>query len=207
MLWFFFQMLLACYRFYNAKMFKKYLAEKNQLAIQKQKHYFIISVLFQAFMWAISSALVVIYAPQPFELISLVMSVGIITAGALSMSTLYSAYMVFFFAMITPQIMIMLYYREHQHIGLLALTFIFIPTIILLSKTIYNGHLANIKANADLEDSVQELHKLSMIDMLTNIYNRRYFFKVSQDLIAIAEREQKKGFTFNDRYRFFQKDK
>lgn len=172
-------------------MFEKYLAQNNQLELQKQIIVFVWLNVFQALMWSISSFLVVIYAPQPFELVSLVMSIGIITAAALSMSTLYNAYLVFFFAMITPQIIIMLYYGEHQHIGLVALTFIFIPAILLLSKSIYNGQLANIKVNADLEASVEKLHKLSMIDTLTNIYNRRYFFQVSEDLISLAQREQK----------------
>lgn len=191
-IWFFFQTILAIFRLYNIKMFEKCLRQKNEIETQKQQTLFVRLNLFQAFMWTLSSVLVVIYAPQPFELVSLVMSIGIITAAALSMSTLYRAYMVFFFAMITPQVIIMLYYGEPQHIGLVGLTFIFVPAIILLSKAIYNGHLSNIKANVALEESVKELHKLSMVDTLTNIYNRRYFFKVSENLISIAQREQKK---------------
>jgi diguanylate cyclase (GGDEF)-like protein len=42
-----------------------------------------------------------------------------------------------------------------------------------------------------LEKNVAELHKLSITDNLTNIYNRRYFFEVSQNLILIAVREKK----------------
>jgi len=191
-IWFGFQVLLATYRLHNVKMFEEYLKQNNQVEIQKQERFFLISNLFQAFMWTMSSILVAIYAPQPYELVSFVMIIGIITAAVLSMSTLYNAYLVFFFAMITPQILILLYYGEHQHIGLVVFTLIFIPATILLSKALYNSRLLNIEDNCKLEESVKELHKLSMIDNLTNIYNRRYFFKMSQDLISIAAREEQK---------------
>jgi len=191
--WLFFQLLLALYRFNNAKMFDKYLKDNDQAGIEKQKRLFFISNLFQAFMWTTSSVLAVIYAPQPYELVSFVMIIGIITAAVLSMSTLYNAYLAFFFAMITPQILILFYYGEHQHIGLIWFTLIFIPATVLLSRTLYNSRLSNIEDNCKLEASVNELHKLSMIDNLTNIYNRRYFFKISQDLISIAVREQQKA--------------
>lgn len=192
MVWLFFQLLLALYRFNNAKMFDKHLKQNDQVGIEKQKRLFFISNLFQAFMWTTSSVLAVIYAPQPYELVSFVMIIGIITAAVLSMSTLYNAYLAFFFAMIIPQILILLYYGEHHHIGLIWFTLIFIPAIILLSKTFYISRLSHIDDNCKLEKTVNELHKLSMIDNLTNIYNRRYFFKISQDLIAIATREEKK---------------
>lgn len=194
-IWFVFQMVLVLGRFYNIKQFEKYLVQQAQApaqtALKKHQSCFVWLNLFQALMWSISSVLVVVFAPQPYELVSLVMSIGIITAAALSMSTLYFAYLVFFFAMLTPQVIILFYYSEHQHFALIALTLIFIPAIILLSKAIYQAHLTNIKVNDDLEKTVKELHKLSMIDPLTNIYNRRYFFKVSKDLITLAQRERK----------------
>lgn len=190
--WFSLQVLLAIYRLYNAKMFEKYLHQHQHMEIKKHEMLFLISNLFQAGMWTASSVLAVIYAPQPYELVSFVMIIGIITAAALSMSSLYNAYLVFFFAMITPQILILFYYGEHQHLGLILLTLIYIPATILLSKALYHSRLSSIRDNCKLAESVNELHKLSMIDNLTNIYNRRYFFKVSQNLIAIAAREEQK---------------
>ena len=119
------------------------------------------------------------------------MIIGIITAAALSMSSLYKAYLLFFFSMIIPQIIIMISFGEHQHIGLVVLIFIYIPATILLSRAIYNSRLSSIEANDSLEKSVNELHRLSIMDNLTNIYNRRYFFEMSKKLIATAFREQK----------------
>lgn len=192
-IWFVFQISLASYRFYNAKMFKKHLDANAPEKIEKNEIYFIVSNVFQAFMWTMSSILSLIYAPQPYELVVFVMIIGIITAAALSMSSLYKAYLIFFFSLIIPQIIILIYYGEHHHIGLVILTLIFIPAIILLSKVIYSSRLSSIEAHDNLEESVNKLHQLSMIDELTNIYNRRYFFEMSQNLIALAVREQKKA--------------
>lgn len=189
--WFVFQIFLAMYRFYNTRMFKKYLAQQAHEKIEKNELYFMLSNVFQAAMWTISSVLSIVYAPQPYELVSLIMIIGIITAAALSMSSLYKAYLVFFFSMIIPQIIIMISFGEHQHIGLVVLIFIYIPATILLSRAIYNSRLSSIEANDGLEKSVDELHRLSIMDNLTNIYNRRYFFEMSQKLIATAFREQK----------------
>ena len=171
-------------------MFKIHLEAKNQEKIEINEKSFIISNVFQAFMWTMYSLLSVMYAPQPYELIVFVMIIGIITAAALSMSALYKAYLIFFFSMIIPQIIILIYSGEHHHFGLVVLTFIFIPAIILLSKALYSNRLSNIKAHDYLEESVNKLHQLSMIDALTNIYNRRYFFEISKELIALAAREQ-----------------
>jgi len=191
--WFVFQILLAMYRFYNAITFKKYLAQKAHEKLAKHETYFMLSNVFQAFMWTVSAILSITYAPQPYELVSLIMAIGIITAAALSMSSLYKAYLVFFFSMIIPQIIIMIYYGEHQHIALLVLIFIYIPATLLLSRAIsraiYNSRLSSIEAHDELEKSVGELHRLSIMDNLTNIYNRRYFFEISKKLIATASRE------------------
>ena len=192
LVWFIFQILLAIYRFYNAKMFTKYLEEENEVKIKRNEIHFIISNVFQAFMWTISSILSIIYAPEPFELVNFIMIIGIITAAVLSMSSLYKAYLVFFFSMIIPQIIIILYYGKDQHIALFILTIIYIPATILLSKAMYDSRINSIKVHDELEKSVEAFHKLSIIDNLTNIYNRRYFFDMSENLISIAKREQKK---------------
>ena len=190
--WFAFQVLLAIYRFYNAKMLKKYLLQEDREKTRKHEINFLISNVFQASMWTFSSLFAVIYAPQPFELVTFVMIIGIITAAALSMSSLYNAYLTFFFSMMIPQIFILLYFGEYQHIGLVILSLIFIPAILLLSRAIYSSRLSTIRANDSLEKSVEELHTLSITDGLTNIYNRRYFFEVSQSLISLALREEKR---------------
>ena len=191
--WLFAQTILAYYRLYNVRMFNKHLKQASVHGIEKQKKVFMTLTALQACIWTASSCLVVIYAPPPFELVNLVIVIGIITAAVLSMATIYKAYMMFFFIMVIPQIFILFYYGKHQHIALVVLILIYIPVTLLLSKAIYNGHLINIQTNKKLQESVEELHKLSMIDNLTNIYNRRYFFEVAENLLSIAIREKKKA--------------
>ena len=189
--WFISQLFLAVYRFYNAKNLKNFINKTDTLQIKKHTNYFIISNIFQAFMWTIASLFAVVYAPQPFELVTFVMIIGIITAAVLSMSSFYRAYLVFFFFMIIPQIVIMLYYGEDQHIALVIFTMIYIPATILLSKTLYHSRISTIEVNNSLAKSVKEFHKLSITDTLTNLYNRRYFFEISQNMLTVALREEK----------------
>jgi type III secretory pathway component EscV len=47
----------------------------------------------QAIGWTHSSIFIMTYAPQPFELVSFVVAIGIITAAVLSMSSLYLGYL------------------------------------------------------------------------------------------------------------------
>lgn len=192
LVWLLFQLFLAIGRFYNAQSFKKSLKESNQKKLKKNEIFFIILNLFQAAMWTISSVFLVIYTPQPFELIGFILSIGIITAATLSMSSLYTAYLFFFFAMITPQIMIMLYYGEHQHFALIAFTIIYIPATILLSKSLLDSRISSIEAHDKLHKSAEAFRQLAIVDNLTNIYNRRYFLEVSRKIITIAFREQNK---------------
>lgn len=191
LIWIFFQVLLAAFRLHNSKILNKYVVSKNVVKIRQHVFYFLLSNIFQAFMWTIASILCVIYAPVPFELVTFVMIIGIITAAVLSMSSIFYAYMTFFFFMLIPQIIIMIYFGEHQHFSLVLFALIYFPATILLSKSIYNSHRTAIETNDALQSSVAELHKLSITDSLTNIYNRGYFFEIAHNLISILSREKK----------------
>ncbi|MCZ4308136.1 GGDEF domain-containing protein [Vibrio atlanticus] len=189
-IWFLGQALLAWARLYNAKQFTIHLNCFNQKGLNRNERMFVILNVFQAITWTISSLLIMKYAPQPFEFVSFVLIIGIITAAALSMSSLYRAYLVFFFSMLIPQIIIMLYYGEHQHISLVIFTIIYIPATILLSKSMLNNRMSSILAHEEIERSAEAFKQLSTVDNLTNIYNRRYFFEMSQSLLLMAEREK-----------------
>ncbi|MFA0114142.1 GGDEF domain-containing protein [Vibrio sp. 10N.261.46.E11] len=190
-LWFFSQVLLAWSRFYNAKSFSFHLNTLNQNGLNRNEIMFVVLNIFQAITWTASSLLIMKYAPQPFEFVSFVLIIGIITAAALSMSSLYRAYLVFFFSMLIPQMIIMLYYGEHQHISLVIFSIIYIPATILLSKSMLNNRMDSILAHEEIERSAEAFKQLSTVDNLTNIYNRRYFFEISQSLLAMNERENK----------------
>ncbi|WP_165942924.1 GGDEF domain-containing protein [Marinomonas flavescens] len=191
--WSFLQIILAALRMHNIKSFEKNLLLEDEKNIGKDECFFITLNLFQASTWTISSILVTIYAPEPYELVSLLMIIGIITAATLSMSSLHKAYLTFFFAMIIPQIIILLYHGKHQHLALIALILIYIPATILLSKSILYSRISSIKAHDELEKNTEKFRRLSTIDNLTDIYNRRYFFEISQDIILSSYMERKKA--------------
>lgn len=77
----------------------------------------------------------------------------------------------------------MLYYGEHQHISIVLLTIVFIPVIVILSKSIYHHYLEIIQNN-------DKLHKSSITDSLTNTYNRHYFFETGNKMLSIASRDK-----------------
>lgn len=191
--WFILQLLSAAFRLHNARSFTRLLKDGCHQDLRKNEKLFLLFSIIQSLSWAISAALVVVYAPQPYEMISLVIAIGVVNAAALSMSSIYKGYMIFFFLIMIPQIVIMLYYGERHHIGLLMVILIAIPATLILSKAIHESRLSIIEAHDELEDSVKKLYELSIIDNLTNAYNRRYFFEASENLIAIATREQSKA--------------
>ena len=190
-IWLLFQIILAVYRLQNVKMFQKHLQNKDSQKVNKTEIYFIVLNIFQSVMWAIASLLVLVYAPQPFEFVMFLVSIGIITAATLSMSSLYKAYLIFIFSLIIPQVWIMLYYGDEQHMALIIFIMIYIPAIILLSKTMLNNQISSIQAHEALEKSNEKFRQLSITDTLTNIYNRRYFFEIAKNIMLIASREQK----------------
>lgn len=189
--WFAFQLLLAHQRIINGKRFKTHLTCFDEPQIKKTQIHFIIIILLQATMWAISSIMVMIYAPHPFELVMFIVVIGIITAATLSMSSLYNIYLIFVLAMVAPQMIVMVYYGDTQHIALIMFTIIYIPAIILLSKSMLNNRLSSIHAHEALAVTTEKFRQLSITDKLTNIYNRRYFFEMSQNILLIAAREKK----------------
>ncbi|PMG43487.1 GGDEF domain-containing protein [Shewanella sp. 10N.286.52.B9] len=190
MTWFCLQILLAICRIYNAKMFEKHLEKEDRKRLANDEVIFIALNVFQACMWTASSVMLIIYARQPFEFVGFILIIGIVTAATLSMSSFFKAYLVFFILMITPQIAIMLYFGEYQHFALLAFIVSYIPATILLSKSMLDSRISSIKAHEDVEKSAEEFRRLSIMDNLTNIYNRRYFFEMAKKIMAIASRQQ-----------------
>lgn len=192
-IWFFLQMVSTAYRLHNAREFNRSLKQADLHWTRRNQTQFMLFSIIQASLWVCSSLLVVRYAPQPYEMISLVIAIGVINAAALSMSSIYRAYLVFFFMIIIPQMIIMTMYGEPHHLGLLMVVAIAIPATLILSKSIHQSRLSIIATHDELEDSVRKLHELSISDNLTDAYNRRYFFEASEDLIADARKDQHKA--------------
>lgn len=189
--WIFLQTLFIVFRFVNAKVLAECVRDGNKEKIRHHIVYFFISIVCSAFIWTGATILGLNFAPSPYELVSLIMIIGLLTGSVLSLVPIFYIYIIYFFLMITPQFAIMILCGEHMHISVVFLTIFYIPLIVLLSKTIYKNYLNTIESNDSLEDNVCELHQLSITDSLTQTYNRRHFFDLSQNLIVMSEREKK----------------
>jgi len=189
--WLFAQTIFVLFRFINAKILKKSIEKNTTLKTKQHVIYFSISLIYSAFVWTSATILGLIYAPASYEFISLVMIVGIITAGSLSLSSIYYAYNIYFFLMLFPQITIMFYHGGHIHISIALFLLFSIPIMMLLSKTIYANYLHTIENHESLENAVSELYLRSITDSLTNTFNRRYFFEVAQHSVALAQRDKR----------------
>ena len=190
MSWIFLQIMFTIFRLKNAQTLHKYIQTNNLVQLKKHIVYFYISIVLSAIVW--NSAVIAgwMYAPSPYEFISLVMIIGIITAGVLSLASMYYVYITYFFLMIVPQLIIMAMIGDHVHLSVVLFLLIYVPVVVLLTKSIYSNQLSIIDANDSLHESVSELQKLSITDSLTGIHNRRHFFDASNRLISIAKREK-----------------
>ena len=189
--WIFAQALFIIFRFYNAKILTACVKNNDSTNIKRHIIYFTLALSCSALIWSAATILGVIFAPQPYEFIGLVMIIGITTAGVLSLTSIFYAYLIYFLLMILPQFAIMLYYGSPAHVSVAPFLLIYMPIIVLLSKYIYTNHLHNIATNESLEANVQRLHELATTDSLTGLYNRRHFFEASQHIIAISQRDKK----------------
>ncbi len=82
-------------------------------------------------------------------------------------------------------------YQNPAHNAVLLLSIIYIPFILMLSKSINRNLINHIEDNEALAISVEKLYRLSVVDSLTEVYNRRHFFETSESMIALSQREYK----------------
>jgi diguanylate cyclase (GGDEF)-like protein len=191
MLWIIAQSAFIYLRFLNAKILKAHLKNNDIQKINEHIKYFLAFIIYSAFVWNLGSLGGVYYAPANYEFISITMIMGLISAGTMSLSPIFNVFLVYYFLMLTPQLFMMLKYGETPHIALLVLSFIYIPYIFMLSRSIYKNLLNTIHAKEKLQSSVDELHQKNITDTLTGLRNRRYLFDSVPDIIKISQREDK----------------
>ena len=190
--WVTFQASFIYLRFRNARILAKYIKENNTNKIRTYIKQFYILLIYSSLIWNSGAIIGLYYAQEPYEFVSLALIMGIITAGTMSLSSIFKAYVLYFFLMLIPQLIIIYQYHDPVHNSILLLSIIYIPFILMLSKSINKNLIKHINNNENLVENIQKLHKISITDNLTQIYNRHYFFDQSQNLINLAEREQKK---------------
>ena len=185
------QVLFIVLRFKNSNSLKRYIQNGDEKQTKRYITYFFILLIYSSFVWGTAVYLSLLYAPLNYELISFIMILGITTAGILSLSSILHAYLMYFLLMLIPLFLRMIYIGDRIHIILAIFLFIYIVVIVLLSKSMYKNRIKSIHNQESLQKSIEELHKLSITDSLTKIYNRRYFFEAGENLIEIAKRESK----------------
>ena len=191
LIWSFFQVVFIYARFKNAQVLEFYLEKGDEQKLHKHIFYFSISLVYSALVWNAAVYLGIFYGPVNYEFATMIMIVGVVTAGSLSLASIFNSYKVFFMLMIAPQFLIMMSYsKDMAHLTVGLFLFIAMPLFFLLSKSIYRGQLENIEVHAELEESISKLHILSMIDSLTGAYNRRHFLDTSKKLISLAKRDK-----------------
>ena len=189
LLWSLAQIIFIVSRYINGKMISKYLEEENSVKLKVHTMFFSTIVVFSAFIWTGGTILGAIFAPSPYEFVGFAMIMGIIAAAVLSLTPTFNVFLAYFFIMIIAQFGVMVYFGTHAHLAIAAFLLIYMPVIVLLSKSIYKNHLATIHSHDILESHINELKELSITDSLTKAYNRRHFFEAAQTLVSIARRE------------------
>ena len=190
LLWSFLQTIFIASRYINARVVLKYIEKKDAQKIKMHTKVFSVIVVSSAMLWSVGTLLGAFFAPTPYEFIGLAMIMGIITAAVLSLTPIFNVFLAYFFIMILAQIAIMFYFGTHAHFATIIFLLIYMPLIVLLSKSIYKNHLRSITDNNILESHVSELRELSITDTLTKAYNRRHFFEAAQTFVSIAKRDE-----------------
>ena len=190
--WIIAQAIFIYLRYHNTKTLSMYLKQGNAQKTRQHIKVFFGLLIYSSFIWNAGALIGVLYAPAPYEFISLALIMGILTAGTMSLSPIFSAYFLYFFLMLIPQLVMLYQYSDPVHSAILLLSAIYIPFILMLSRSINKNLINHIEDNEALAISVEKLHKLSITDALTGIYNRRYFFETGQSMINLSIREHRK---------------
>ncbi|WP_321367716.1 GGDEF domain-containing protein [uncultured Desulfuromusa sp.] len=191
-IWFTAQSIFLCLRYYNASLLQKSLDSGDNKKVQLHTHILFYLMIYSALLWNMIVLLGFLYAPDKYALFSYIMVAGLINGAILSLSSLVRIYIVYFLLLLIPQVAYMYLLDGSVYDGVLLLTVIYMPYVVVLSKLVNRNLVSEIQTNEALKKNVDELYQLSITDPLTKAYNRHYFFQTSENLIKISKRENKK---------------
>lgn len=186
------QLIFIFLRYSNAALLQKYINVNDEKKIQLQTRILFLIIIFSAIIWNIIIALGFVYAPDIYALFSFILVSGLINGAILSLSSLVALYTLYVLLLLVPQAIYMFLLSGNIYSGVILMILIYIPYALTLSRLFNKNLLTEIKTNETLKKNINELHELSITDPLTKIYNRRYFFQASENLIKASTREHKK---------------
>ncbi len=151
-MWVVAQLVFVYFRFLNAKILKKHLQNSDSKKIRFQMVIFAGLIFYSALVWNLGAIVGALHASLGFELFSFTMVMGLITAATMSLSPIFSVFVIYFFFMLAPQLLFIASFGEKIHEAILFLAIVFVPYIFLLSKSIYKNLLHTIEDNIELKD-------------------------------------------------------
>ncbi len=185
-LWIVAQSIYILLRYVNAKALKKHMANEDHEKMKLHARVLLLLIIFSALLWNVGNIVGVLYAPELYEFVSLIMMMGIVTAAAMSLSTLFFIYSVYFFLMMLPQLFMLTQYSDHLHHIVIVLAMIYFPIVFMFSRSLYKSFLVSIDHHEELKDHATVMHRLSVTDALTQTHNRRYLYDTGRKLIVEA---------------------
>lgn len=158
-IWIIVQFTIIFFRYINTNNLKKYIHNGNTKKLRFHVNILTVIMLFSSILWNIMLMGGAIYAQNGFEFFSFIMTLGLITAAIMSISAIFRIYIIFFLAMIIPQLIFIATFGGNEHIAILLMAIIYIPYIFLFSKET-NAHLIqSIKDNIELANNKEFLEQ------------------------------------------------
>jgi diguanylate cyclase (GGDEF)-like protein len=138
------------------------------------KNVFIVSILLTALAWGLGAAFFLLYSDeQTIHMLMLICTVGFCAGGVMSfMPVLYLA-IAYNFLMMTPAIAAVFIKGDMPSLGIAMMLY---PIyLVLISLRGNNEYWTALENEHLLEEKTRELEIASRTDVLTGLYNRRYF--------------------------------
>jgi len=120
-IWVILQGVFIYLRHLNTKILGTYIEEGNTEKIRLHVKLFFGVLVYSTFVWNIGAIGGATYASSPYEYISFTLMMGLTTAGALSLSMILSAYVMYFLLMLFPQLFLFLRYSDSAHYSITLL--------------------------------------------------------------------------------------
>jgi diguanylate cyclase (GGDEF)-like protein len=150
--------------------------------------YFVLLTLFMGSVWGVCYWLMLPYISTLQEFIIILVFGGMSAGSIASLSVYLPAYYAYIFPMFLPVIAYNYLVFETDR-AILATMFLLFVIMVLISSRINNLLLNRVfSLSREKEALIDNLHRLSISDALTGLYNRRYFESVLQNEYEKAQR-------------------
>ena len=150
--------------------------------------YFTVLTIFMGSIWGACYLLMLPFISTLQEFIIILVLGGMSAGSIASLSVYLPAYYAYIFPIFLP-IIVYNYWLLNVDRAILATMFLLFVSMLLISAKI-NNYLLNkvFRLSREKETLIDDLHKLSITDSLTGLYNRRYFESILQEEWYKAQR-------------------